>query len=332
MKTKILFCLLVTLSFFSASAQSGAEWNAYKRANGINPSWTYNQWVAAGMPRGGGGNSGASQADIAAQQAAAAAAAARNAAAQAQQKLAKDAYGKSDYATAEAEYKKCLDYWPNDPTILGNIANCQNREGLAAGNKGDWTTAMNYFQQALATDPATDDRRHFITEDIAVAQEKIAKVENAQKSKIAVNNIIQNLAQTVNTAPASGGLDFDGDNSGNTTNGGTELKGLDDAEASLNMATTNSGTVLKGFVFTAAHSNTKGAIKGEMDNIAGDTYFVKFSNSSGDTYRIHYIINDEGKIIQDENTMAVQGHSSNANGPYHCGPNATIKVIKADKI
>jgi hypothetical protein len=34
MKTKILFCLLVTLSVFSASAQSGAELNAYRTANG----------------------------------------------------------------------------------------------------------------------------------------------------------------------------------------------------------------------------------------------------------------------------------------------------------
>lgn len=302
MKTKILFCLLVTLSVFSASAQSGADWNAYKAANGINPSWTYNDWVAAGMPRGngnsGGGSgsmnpfqhSGPSAADIAMQQ--------RNAAAHAQEKLASDAYDIADYATAEVEYKKCLNYWPNNPTFLGDIANCQNREGIAAGNKDDWTTALNYFQQALATDPATDSQRHFITEDIAVAQEKIAAAEGAQKSKIAVNNIIQNLAQTVNSAPASGGLDFDGDHAANPPNGGNGLAltattpvtdpMVDDTNASLStMATTNAGTGLKGFVFTAAHSNTKGPIKGEMDNIAGDTYFVKFSNSSSDTFTIH---------------------------------------------
>jgi len=158
MKTKILFCLLVTLSVFSAIGQSGADWNAYKRANGIDAHWTYNAWVAAGMPRGGGGNnaggnSGSSAADIAAQQAAAEAAAARNAAALAQQKLADDAFNRDDFTTAEAEYKKCLDYWPNNPHIIGNIAAAQNQEGLAPYKKGDYTTALKYFQQALATLP-----------------------------------------------------------------------------------------------------------------------------------------------------------------------------------
>jgi hypothetical protein len=93
-------------------------------------------------------------------------------------------------------------------------------------------------------------------------------------------------------------LDFDGDHAANPPNGGNGLAltattpvtdpMVDDTNASLStMATTNAGTGLKGFVFTAAHSNTKGPIKGEMDNIAGDTYFVKFSNSSSDTFTIH---------------------------------------------
>ena len=77
MKTKI-FCLAVVLSIGSVFGQSGADWAAYKRANGIDPGWTYNAWVQAGCPRnnGGGRNSGPSQEQIAAQQQAAAKAAA----------------------------------------------------------------------------------------------------------------------------------------------------------------------------------------------------------------------------------------------------------------
>src|SRR5580698_7119110 len=103
MKIRILLFLLGVLTTVSATAQSAAEWNAYKAANGINPSWSYNAWLAAGMPRGGGTsrtNTGPSAADIAMQQ--------RNAAANAQQQLAIDAYNRGDFATAEAAYRKCL--------------------------------------------------------------------------------------------------------------------------------------------------------------------------------------------------------------------------------
>jgi tetratricopeptide (TPR) repeat protein len=142
------------------------------------------------------------------------------------------AFRQKDYATAEADFKKYLEYDPNDPIVRRNLANAQNSEGLDAYNKGDYTTALNYFQQALANDPETDTDRHFITEDISAAQEKIAEAQieqgQRQQDKITANNIqksIQGLVKTLNTAPSSGGLDFDGGNSNTTPTAGNGDKG-----------------------------------------------------------------------------------------------------------
>jgi len=145
MKTKILFCLLVTLSVFSASAQSGAEWNAYKAANGINPSWTYNQWVAAGMPRGGGGVSQQlSPEQIAAKQAAAAAAAAqrqREADAIAENNQGLDAWNKEDLATAIDDFQKAIQNNPNNQTFRDNL--------VAVTERRDNKIAVNKMQQII---------------------------------------------------------------------------------------------------------------------------------------------------------------------------------------
>ncbi|HSY75116.1 MAG TPA: hypothetical protein VK810_06580 [Dongiaceae bacterium] len=73
-------------------------------------------------------------------------------------------------------------------------------------------------------------------------------------------------------------------------------------------------------------------ITGLMDNLSGDTYYAKFSNSSSDTYRVYYTIKDGDKMVQDETSMIVKGNSSNSNGPYHCSPSAILNITKTEKI
>jgi hypothetical protein len=65
-----------------------------------------------------------------------------------------------------------------------------------------------------------------------------------------------------------------------------------------------------------------------LDNLAGDTYFAKFSNSCDQAYNVFYMITDGGKVIQDETSLIVRGKSSNTNGPYHCSPNARINIVQ----
>ena len=73
-------------------------------------------------------------------------------------------------------------------------------------------------------------------------------------------------------------------------------------------------------------------ITGVLDNIAGDTYYAKFTNSSSDTYRVYYKITDGDKTVQDQTSMVVQGNSSNSNGPYHCSSSAILSITKTEKI
>lgn len=79
-------------------------------------------------------------------------------------------------------------------------------------------------------------------------------------------------------------------------------------------------------------SNSSGSITGVLENLSGDTYYAKFSNDSGDAYRVSYKITDGGEIVQSETTMVVRGNSSNSNCPYHCSPRAVIIIIKTTKL
>jgi len=65
-----------------------------------------------------------------------------------------------------------------------------------------------------------------------------------------------------------------------------------------------------------------------LENLAGDTYYAKFYNSCAQTYNVFYTITDGGTVIQEETSITVRGKSSNANGPYHCSPNARINVLR----
>jgi hypothetical protein len=56
----IVICALASLLSIPGMGQSTGDWDTYKRTNGIDLSWTYNEWVAAGMPHKGGGSTGSS--------------------------------------------------------------------------------------------------------------------------------------------------------------------------------------------------------------------------------------------------------------------------------
>lgn len=105
-----------------------------------------------------------------------------------------------------------------------------NQQGVQAYNKGDWATAISLFQQALQNSP--DDP--VIRKNLANAQANMANQQEREKAereamdrqrqnKVAADNMqqsIQNFAQTLNAAPVSGGLDFDGRTAGTVPSGG----------------------------------------------------------------------------------------------------------------
>ncbi|WP_332776320.1 tetratricopeptide repeat protein [Polaromonas sp.] len=99
-----------------------------------------------------------------------------------------------------------------------------NEKGVQAYKKGDWAAAISLFQQALQNDPNDPTYR----QNLANAQANMANQQEREKAereamdrqrqnKVAADNMqqsIQNFAQTLNAAPVSGGLDFDGRTAG----------------------------------------------------------------------------------------------------------------------
>lgn len=276
MKSKItswftVFLSVVASIFFGASVQAQIDWS------GVN------QYRNNQRPSGGGGGysrpSGPSQAQIAAQQAEAA----RGRQYNALNDSSVDSFNKGDYATAEAGFKKCLEYWPNDPMIEQSIACTQNQEGVAAYKNGDYTTALNFFQQSVANFPKADPNNPKINETsrqncinaLASAQDKIAeaKREEAQRQqdKITANNIqqsIQGLAQTLSAAPSSGGLDFnDGKSSASVTSATAgNSGGLDFIDSSPNVVDPRSANTA-----TGGSARTKGSSSGDLAFMDSDS-------------------------------------------------------------
>ncbi len=129
-------------SMLSANGQSGADWEAFKRANGIDPSYTYNAWVVAGMPRrnggggGGGGYSGPSAAQIAAQQAAAEKARQEQTQRDADAKAAAEKAA-ADKAAADAEAARQFQLHKNAAlSEMKGIAGSLDDSGSGTGLKG----------------------------------------------------------------------------------------------------------------------------------------------------------------------------------------------------
>jgi len=79
-------------------------------------------------------------------------------------------------------------------------------------------------------------------------------------------------------------------------------------------------------------SSSDGSISAKLDKLSGDNYFAKVSNSGVYAYKVYYRITDGGKVVQDETSIVVWGHSSNSDGPYHCSSTATITITKTEKI
>ena len=71
--------------------------------------------------------------------------------------------------------------------------------------------------------------------------------------------------------------------------------------------------------------------EGYLDNIAGDTYAIKFNNKCDTAYKIYYQVIDKGKIIQETSTTVVKAKSGNATGTIHCSAQAFIKIIKKER-
>jgi len=70
-------------------------------------------------------------------------------------------------------------------------------------------------------------------------------------------------------------------------------------------------------------------VTGVLDNIAGDTYAAKFTNSCDDSYRVYYQVIDGDKIIEDSSAV-VPAHGQKSNGTFHCSSSAYIKITKQE--
>lgn len=141
---------------------------------------------------------------------------------------------KKDWAAAEAYFRQAVKHSPNDDVFRRNLGITLGHEGEDSYRSGDYPAALNYFQQALANDPADDpNNRRTLNDDLAAVQSKIAHIrrdqEQRDKDKLAMQQSIRNLAQSLsttpssNTAPSSGGLDF---NNGKSDNSSEKSGGL----------------------------------------------------------------------------------------------------------
>ncbi len=114
--------------------------------------------------------------------------------------------------------------------LRGNIANTHSQLGTLAYKRGDVEQALRQYELANQYNPAeaviSDSLRNLRGELAVRQQAKIAE----QQDKAAASNMqkaIQGFAQTLNAAPTSGGLDFDGRTSGNSPGAGGNGGGLD---------------------------------------------------------------------------------------------------------
>jgi tetratricopeptide (TPR) repeat protein len=111
-----------------------------------------------------------------------------------------------------------------------NEAHTANQQCIELFNKRDWAKAVALFQTAAVKNPGDP----IIRKNLARAQEALAgeqaQLRIQQQDKAAANHMqktIDNFAQTLSAAPASGGLDFDGRTSGNAPGAGGNGGGLD---------------------------------------------------------------------------------------------------------
>src|ERR1017187_611425 len=94
------------------------------------------------------------------------------------------AENKGDWTTADVQFRRALEAAPNDPVILQNLAMVQTHEGGDAYRRGDYVTALRFFQQALADDPASDtDGRESISRNLAFIQASVDSARREQEQR-----------------------------------------------------------------------------------------------------------------------------------------------------
>lgn len=138
-----------------------------------------------------------------------------NAAATAQNQLAIDAEKRGDWAVAEREYKKCLQFWPHDPVILNAIANTQQLEGLAAFKRGDYDAALEFYRESMVNEPPTDKyyqtmlaNSNDIRRRIDAIRTKQEQRQQDEQTSQHIDQSIQSFSQSLNATPPPNELDF----------------------------------------------------------------------------------------------------------------------------
>jgi len=141
---KLLYCLLVTLSVFSAIAAEPAWWTQQKINCGLPPSLDYETWRAQGMPcpRGGGGYSGPSPQEIERQR---------------RQNEANELWKKGDEAWKQRNWEEAIYYnqlaaekYPEFPGYLENVTKArdnQRRDAIEIPRDHAWNAASAPFDK-----------------------------------------------------------------------------------------------------------------------------------------------------------------------------------------
>lgn len=185
-----------------------------------------------------------------------------------------EASKKGDYATAASYYEQALKNSPDDAVIKKNLAYALNAMGNEAYNKGDYATAASYYEQALkySDDPTIKSNLAYVRAAMT-AKEKDEKdaADAARRDKAAADkmqNSIQDFAKTLSAVSASGGLDFDGVNSGGATKD-TKSDGLD----FTTVVSTQPGSALQfGDPMVVDARNVPSGLPTRMDNAISDLY------------------------------------------------------------
>ena len=166
-------------------------------------------------------------------------------------------YNKRDWAKAVAYFQEAVNKNPDNPACRTNLAHAQdalkaerahqqaqqahqqrlseayntNERGNALFKKGDLAKAVQLYEEAARKSPNDKTIRGNLAEAQRQLQAQHAEADAKQRDKTAASNMqraINSFAETLNAAPASsGGLDFDGRNSGTPPGGGGNGGGLD---------------------------------------------------------------------------------------------------------
>lgn len=77
---------------------------------------------------------------------------------------------------------------------------------------------------------------------------------------------------------------------------------------------------------------SQNCIETRLDNISGNTNYIKFKNNCDKDVRVFFTVNDGGKLLQEETSVFIRKGDENAFGPYHCSANTKINVSKITDI